>query len=184
MTISACAERVTREAIQVTGMNEPPPFALALRAAVLVRSMLSRPYYLSLAARGAPLPQTQDGLRAIGAGQCGDQAQLFVDVMRKLGFDAQQWGFRYGDDRTHVGTEIAWNGEWHYFDITWGAYWGEAAQPWSLDEVLEAAANGDLTRERVADEFGLSLTGDEDPFEYLDPDVDRWLLTNTHVVIA
>ena len=57
-----------------------------------------------------------------GAGLCGAQINLFVELTRKLGFESRS--IEFYDPYTsegHVGAEIKIMGKWKYFDVTWGA---------------------------------------------------------------
>ena len=59
-------------------------------------------------------------------GLCGNAAELFQAVLNKLGLETRIVQFWWRDDDgnalNHIAVEVAWNGGWHLYDPTFGAY--------------------------------------------------------------
>jgi hypothetical protein len=59
-------------------------------------------------------------------GVCGNAAELFQTVLNKLGLETRFVQFWWRDDDgnavNHIAVEVAWNGGWHLYDPTFGAY--------------------------------------------------------------
>ena len=79
-----------------------------------------------------PVP-TADGALGAGAGICGHAALTFAAIVKRLGLPVRSIQFYYGTNN-HIAAEVFYDGGWHYFDPTYGAYYGTPDGVLSVDE--------------------------------------------------
>jgi Transglutaminase-like superfamily len=163
------------------GSTEYESYLLTLSALHHIQNRLSPGRYWTQHKRGVAPSGTEECLRS-AAGICGNQVQAMVDVMRQLGYAARPIGFYFvggfGTAVSHSGVEVAWNGRWHYLDVTNGAFFrrAESAGPdlLSIAEVLNTPNPQDLAiLNSSKPEFQMTHEIVGHPLDYLtsDPDV-------------
>ena len=126
------------ESTFASGSSPRPEYGLgAIRTlARIVPYLVVRDRYRALQNESLPLPDTGPLCLETGAGLCGAQAQVFVDLVRGLGYRARQWGIVFSSplpsgDETHVLAEVDCDGRWHTFDLSFGGY--VAKRPFEID---------------------------------------------------
>ena len=77
------------------------------------------------------------------AGVCGNQIETYMALMDDLGIPTRDVQFYWldiaGNRATHIGVEVQWDAEWHFFDVTWGMFAAPADNPMevaSLTQIL------------------------------------------------
>lgn len=66
------------------------------------------------AAEGAPVPPIR--------GLCGRRAGVFVQLARRAGLRAARLDFSRFGPSAHSAAQVAYDGGWHYFDVTYAGY--------------------------------------------------------------
>lgn len=141
---SSLSEAVERVRIEAEYFNykfpeAPPEFGYALSAMNYTKFHISPYVYDYLKKQGEIYNDIEGGLY-YEAGLCGMHTMVFQAIMDELGIENRyiQCFYIDADENTHIFPEVSWNGTWHVFDVTAGAYWVNGSNIWdalSFEEV-------------------------------------------------
>jgi Transglutaminase-like superfamily len=83
---------------------------------------------------GGGLPQsTASSVLDTGAGICGHAALTFAALVQRFALPVRSVQFYYPDGiNNHIAAEVFYDGAWHYFDPTWGAYYRDGNEILSI----------------------------------------------------
>jgi hypothetical protein len=76
---------------------------------------------------------TARGVLDAEAGICGHAALTFASIVKRFGLKVRSVQFYYGDNN-HIANEVFYDGEWHYYDPTFGAYYQDGTRVLSIEE--------------------------------------------------
>jgi hypothetical protein len=86
------------------------------------------------------LSPTAEAALAAGSGICGNAALTFAAIVKHFGLEVRSVQFYYADGvNNHISAEVRYQGEWHYYDPTWGAYYEQAGRVLSIEEARQHA---------------------------------------------
>lgn len=167
---------VREEAVYAGGSNDldDPRYRLfvALSAMEYVQTNLSSARYGAIAAAGEDIPSGTEMCLLVGAGICGNHVQAFMDIVQALDVPAREVQIFYesgGRRLSHIVAEVAWNGEWHMFDVTWG-FLGLDEAPYDVMSLAELRARpAPITWFDEAHPWTVRAA---DPFSYLSSPAD------------
>lgn len=80
-----------------------------------------------------PAP-TANGALSTGAGICGHAALTFAAIIKRLGVPVRSVQFYYGQADTHIADETFYDGDWHYYDPTYGAIYVDGGKVLSITD--------------------------------------------------
>ncbi len=103
---------------------------------------VSAPAYGYLDTGGGPIPAaTPDAVLGDQAGLCGDAALTFAAIVKQFGYDVRSVQFYYGPNGSwnHIADEVSYDGDWHYFDPTFGVYYEYEGTVLSIGEARTEA---------------------------------------------
>jgi Transglutaminase-like superfamily len=174
---SAAAARVRREARASSHASSGTAYlkALALALQKLVSTQIDPLRYGQLENDHRALPTTTEQSLAERAGLCGNQAQAFIDVARRIGLRSRSVEFFYYDlkgtlPESHIAVEARWGRRWHYLDTTTGAFPVRDGNVLSLAELLAAAQPKALLHIDPTNAYvSLARERHNDAFDYLTP---------------
>jgi hypothetical protein len=95
----------------------------AIEAANRVRYQVSPARYSFLTQQMGPVPKGSEICLEEAAGICGNQVQVYMDIMRNLNIPVRPIQFYYSDNgerASHIAVEVYYGGRWNYIDVTWG----------------------------------------------------------------
>lgn len=95
---------------------------VSLAAMDYVVGHVSAPLYGYASVNGGNGRQTADQIIKDGSGICGSAAMTFAAIVRNLGVKVRSVQFYYDAVNNHIADETFYNGGWHYYDPTFGAY--------------------------------------------------------------
>jgi hypothetical protein len=134
--------------------------------------------YMNVLLNQQPIP-TAEGALAAGSGICGHAALTFAAIVKHFGLKVRSVQFYYADGvNNHISAEVFYDGEWHYYDPTWGAYYVQGGRVLSIEQARQHAdprsvlrQNGTLFWRSIQDLAGGPPLGDEtDPATRVDID--------------
>jgi hypothetical protein len=124
-----------------TGRQAPHAYTVAMATLDYVQTNVSSAIYAYRGANGLNAPITAEQALAERAGICGNQVEVYLEVLARLGGTAQPAQFFFtadGQRQNHVGAEVQWDGGWHYVDVSYGAvFWKRRGDLLSLDALLK-----------------------------------------------
>jgi hypothetical protein len=147
-TIQEAEQRIRQEMVYVKplyiGCNNSYPLALATMNYIVGHVSAPNYGYLNEYAKN-PTVSVQDILKR-EAGICGSAQECYMALAYQLGLQARRvyiWYPQYDRGSLRAGhcvVEVFWNGKWHFFDTTYGAFFRSSEtrdDVLSLIEVLE-----------------------------------------------
>jgi len=108
------------------------------------------------AAEGAPVPPVH--------GLCGRRAGVFVQLARRAGLRAARLDFSRFGSAAHSAAQVAYDGGWHYFDVTYAGYFQRDGRILSFAEI-QADPAGALAGMVVLPGGGLDRWSDGTPVD-------------------
>jgi hypothetical protein len=122
------------------GARAPRGYTATMAALNYVQANVSSAVYAYRSAHGLAAPATAEEALAEQAGICGNQVEVFLQVLHRLGVRAIPAQFFFtadGDRQNHVAAEVRWSGSWHFVDVSYGAvFWKRAGHLLSLADLL------------------------------------------------
>lgn len=83
---------------------------------------------------GGELPQfTAASVLETQAGICGHAALTFAAIVKQFGLPVRSVQLWYPNGDGHIAAEVYYDGGWHYFDPTFGAYYRDGKEILSID---------------------------------------------------
>ena len=139
--VATAVEQVRREVAHVQRPDATwSRQALIAHAAMnYVTGHVSAPAYgfMNAVMGTSPLPNAESVLQA-GAGICGHAALTFAAIVRRFDIPVRSVQFYYADGiNNHIADEVYYDGAWHYFDPTWGAFYSDGLRVLSITEARE-----------------------------------------------
>ena len=138
--LAQAVEQVRREVaygqrtLAVAGAPAQRDALVAHAAMTYVVGHVSAPAYGYMNELLGTLPEpTANGALSAGAGICGHAALTFAAIVKRFGLPVRSVQFYYGTNN-HIAAEVFYDGDWHYFDPTYGAYYGAPDEVLSIDE--------------------------------------------------
>jgi hypothetical protein len=126
-----------------SGTKAPHAYTVTMAALNYVQANVSSAIYAYRAAHGLSAPTTAEEALAEQAGICGNQVEVFLEVLHRLGQTAIPAQFFFtadGSRQNHVAAEVRWSGAWHFVDVSYGAvFWKRAGHLLSLATLLKDA---------------------------------------------
>jgi len=157
--------------------NYPRGFLAAVATMNYVQSRLSPLNYSLLARERQRLPAKPEEYLDTGAALCNGQAETFRAILSRMGYRTRRVEFYWPGEtpqqnQGHIGAEVFYSQQWHFFDVTWGTYFRRrdsgTDQVMSVADLLQAKTPRKLAVTNQSDLWlqqyvnsGLS------PFEYL-----------------
>ena len=125
----------TRRILINAGVSYPREALIAHAAMSYVVGHVSAPAYgyMNLIQGIRPVP-TPDGVLHAGAGICGHAALTFAAIVKRFGLPVRSVQFYYGAGDNHIAAEVFYDGAWHYYDPTFGAYYRDGDRVLSIGE--------------------------------------------------
>jgi hypothetical protein len=124
-----------------TGKRAPHAYTVTMAALNYVQANVSSAIYAYRSANGLSAPTTAEEALAEQAGICGNQVEVFLEVLHRLGETAIPAQFFFtadGSRQNHVAAEVQWSGKWHFVDVSYGAvFWKKAGSLLSLATLLK-----------------------------------------------
>jgi hypothetical protein len=124
-----------------SGKRAPHAYTVTMAALNYVQANVSSAIYAYRSAHGLSAPTTADQALAEQAGICGNQVEVFLEVLHRLGLTAIPAQFFFtadGELQNHVAAEVRWSGSWHFVDVSYGAvFWKKAGDLLSLTTLLK-----------------------------------------------
>jgi hypothetical protein len=141
--LSIAEEQVRREVYWAEHVDDVNAHGklVAISAMNYVVGHVSTGAYGYLELVGGALPMSSpDSILGTQAGICGNAAIAFAAIVRHFGYLARAVQFYYstptGIPDTHIAAEVFYDGAWHYFDPTFGAFWTDGGgHVLSIDDV-------------------------------------------------
>lgn len=92
-----------------------------------VQSRVSPLEYALLVRKRKKLPAEPEEYLAMRAGICGGQVMTVREILSRLGVRNRPVAFYLhgavpAKNQSHIGVEVFYSRQWHYFDITWGTF--------------------------------------------------------------
>jgi hypothetical protein len=89
---------------------------------------------------GVGVPAMPDPILSVQAGICGHAALTYAAIVRHFGYSVRSVQFYYGPGGAwnHIADEVSYDGDWHYFDPTFGIYYQEAGDVLSITDARTA----------------------------------------------
>lgn len=82
---------------------------------------------------GSGLMPTANAVLAAGAGVCGHAALTFAAIVKRFGLEVRSVQFYY-DTSSHIANEVYYDGAWHFYDPTYGAYYTDDDHVLSMED--------------------------------------------------
>jgi len=173
---------VTRIRQQVGWFGEKPTkyskeFLCAVATMNYVQSEVSPLRYSLLVRDRKKLPTNPEEYLSSRAGICGGQVMTFREILTRLKIRNRPVEFYLrgatpAENQSHIGADVFYAGEWHFFDITWGTFFrprdGRADDVLSIDEVLKTENVAELAITNASNLWFQQWTAAGlDPFEYI-----------------
>ena len=90
--------------------------------------------YLNVVAGTPPAAMAESVLQA-GAGICGHAALTYAAILHRFNIPVRSVQFYYPDGvSNHIADEAYYDGDWHYYDPTWGAFYADGDDVLSITE--------------------------------------------------
>jgi transglutaminase-like putative cysteine protease len=148
--IAVAEEQVRREVYWAEHVDDANPDGklVAISAMSYVVGHVSTGAYGYLELVGGTLPTSNpESILGTQAGICGNAAIAFAAIVRHFGYSVRAVQFYYstpdGIPDTHIAAEVFYDGAWHYFDPTFGAFWtGGDGHVLSIDEARSGGGTG------------------------------------------
>jgi hypothetical protein len=181
--LAVAVEQVRREVAFAEQYGGGVPYAhgrLVAQAAMdYVVEQVSSTAYGYLEIFGDPLPaSTPDAVLGAQAGICGHAALVYAAIVKRLGLPARSAQFYYDDPGnvpdSHIAVEVLYDGDWHYYDPTFGVFFTDATG--NVLSITDARAGG-ATKHK--DE--VSFTNLVEDSYYGD---DTWFMTDPATVVT
>ena len=120
--LAAAVEQVSHE-IAYTENSVPGhrDMLIAYAAMTYVNGHVSAPAY----GFGIHPEATADSVLRYGAGICGHAALTYAAIVKRFGVPVRSVQFYYANGGGHIAVEAFYEGDWHFFDPTWGAYYAD-----------------------------------------------------------
>ncbi len=99
--------------------------------------------YMNVFLGSVPKP-TANGVLASGAGICGHAALTFAAIVKAFKLPVRSVQFYYGEGDNHIAAEVFYNGAWHYYDPTFGAYYIDGLNVLSIEQARAHPDPGSL----------------------------------------
>jgi hypothetical protein len=116
---------VRDEVAYVESVSPSAPAGLITSLAIsdyVVGHVLAAEYGYRNQIASSALPASAEQALEMQAGICGNAAWAFAVIARSLDLPVRSVQFYYKGG-THIAVETSYEGAWHYFDPTWGAYY-------------------------------------------------------------
>lgn len=153
--------------------------ALALTVMNYVQTQVSSTSsgYASLMGTASAQPLSPETALLEGRGICGNQVETFRAILTKLQIPTRSVQFWWRDAKlgsvNHIAAEVAINGRWEFFDVTWGATFpipGDGGRLMTIQEARAASTAPEVNPHNL--QYRLSIAAGDNPFAYRDPAVD------------
>ncbi len=89
--------------------------------------------YMNVIAGTRPTP-TPNGVLEVGSGICGHAALTFAAIVKRFGLPVRSVQLWYENGSGHIAAEVFYDGAWHYYDPTFGAYYSVGGRVLSIGE--------------------------------------------------
>lgn len=152
-------------------------FLCAVATMNYVQSRVSPLNYSLLVKNREKLPTDAEGYLSTRAGICGGQVMTARAILDRLGIRNRPVEFYLRADtpdqnQSHIGVEVFYAKQWHFFDITWGTFFrhssARADDVLSISEVLKTKDVMALAVTNSSDLWYQQWTiAGFDPFEYI-----------------
>jgi hypothetical protein len=155
-----------------SGAKAPHAYTVTMAALDYVQANVSSAIYAYRSAHGLSAPTTAEQALAEQAGICGNQVEVFLEVLHRLGLTAIPAQFFFtadGQRQNHVAAEVRWSGAWHFVDVSYGAvFWKQAGKLLSLAALLKDPAPMRWAHRNELDAWtGSALLKGWHPYAYL-----------------
>lgn len=129
--LAVAIEQVRREVVWA-GAAFPKGQLVATSAMNYVEGHVSTGAFGYLVMNSLPVPIWQvNAVLGAQAGICGTQVRVFAAIVTRLGYPVRSvefyWTLTDGTPDNHIAAEVYYDGGWHYFDSTFGAYWADGS---------------------------------------------------------
>ena len=152
-------------------------FLAAVATMNYVQSRVSPLNYSLLIQNRDKLPSEPEAYLKSGAGICGGQVMTARAILNQLGIRNRPVEFYLhgkspSGNQSHIGIEVFYEGQWHFFDITWGTFFRhqevESDKVLPIGEVLMAENAAALAVTNTSDLWYQQwTTAGLDPFAYI-----------------
>jgi hypothetical protein len=141
--LSRSVEQVRREVAYVELFRGDPDVNVPSREELIARSAMdyvvghvTAPGYGYMnVVLGAPPAATAESALQNGSGICGHAALTFAAIVKHFGLRVRSVQFYYANGvDNHIANEVFFDGDWHYFDPTWGAYYQDGDRVLSIED--------------------------------------------------
>jgi hypothetical protein len=154
--LSRAVEQVRREVAYVDLFRGDPSIELPPREELLARAAMDYVVghvtapgygYMNVVLGAPPAVAAETALQS-GSGICGHAAFTFAAIVKQFGLRVRSVQFYYANGvDNHIAAEVFYDGGWHYFDPTWGAYYEDGGRTMSIEEARASSAPRTLLRQ-------------------------------------
>jgi len=117
----------------------PEGHLLSLGALNYVQGNVSAPLYgyMSEIIKEAMSGFTPEEILKYRAGICGSSYIVFSAIIDKLGLPVRSVSFFWENGNNHIAAEVYYDGDWHFYDPTWGSYFVKDGDILSTEEAFQ-----------------------------------------------